>query len=109
MTLSSKTCLRATCYGRGCQHGDPPVVVGVASIVAALHLLQKADQLHLIQLELLDEAALFVQVEAQHRQTVALTLLSKGKDVELPVGAGILHHTCVINMQLCPQGLLESL
>ena len=69
------------------------VVVWIGRGVPTLHLLQEVDQLDFVQLEVSDEACLLVQMEAQQRQALTLALLSKAKDVKLPIVACILQHT----------------
>ena len=69
------------------------VVVWVGSAVPTLDLLQEVDELGLVQVEVPDEPSLLVQVETQQGQALALALLSKAKDVKLPVIVCILQQS----------------
>ena len=69
--------------------GDPPVVVGVLGVIPLFNHPHKGGQLGAIK-ELVYGGELLHEVEAEHGQGVALSLLCKPKDVKLPVGLSIL-------------------
>ena len=82
------------------QEVDQPVVVRVLRVIPFLDHLHKVGQLCAVK-KLVDRCELLHEVEAEHRQSVALSLLCKPKDVKVPVGLCILQmHTQYISLSV---------
>ena len=77
-------------YAARCPHrhvgpiANVPIVVGIGGHHAALNALQPATQPHLIHVEMLQHAALVVEVHGQHRQCAAGSCICKLEDIKLP-------------------------